>query len=137
MSIWDTIIAPVEHVIDKVIPDRAANDAAKAELERLRETDYAQQIADDVKVQVAGLEVVKAEAQGESWLQKNWRPITALVFVWLVVSYFYGLVAPNLSAALVLEIFGLIKICLGGYTIGRTGEKIAQVIPSIVTAVKR
>jgi len=131
LSIWETIIAPVEHIIDKVIPDKAANDAAKAQLEALKETDYAKQVEDDVKVQLAGLDVVKAEASGESWLQRNWRPMTALTFVWLVVSYWYGLRAANLSEALVLELFGIIKVCLGGYTVGRSVEKIAPAVAAI------
>ena len=137
MSIWETIVAPVTQIINKVIPDKAAQDAAKAKLEELKETDFAKQIEDDVKVQLAGLEVVKAEAQGESWLQRNWRPITALTLVWLVVSYFYGLVAPNLNVTLLMEVFGLVKICLGGYTVGRSAEKIATVVPDIITAVKK
>jgi hypothetical protein len=132
--IWDTIVKPITDIINKVIPDKAAQDAAKAQLETLRETDYAKQIEDDVRIQLAGLDVVKAEAQGESWLQRNWRPISALTFVWLVVSYWYGLRAEGLSEALVLELFGIIKVCLGGYTMGRTAEKIA---PAIIAAVKK
>jgi 1,4-dihydroxy-2-naphthoate octaprenyltransferase len=72
--------------------------------------------------------VIVAEAQSGSWLTRSWRPITMLTFLWLIVSYWYGWHAANLSDALVGELFTIIKIGLGGYVIGRSGEKIAPVI---------
>jgi Holin of 3TMs, for gene-transfer release len=133
MSIWDTIVAPIEHIIDKVIPDKAANDAAKAALEELRESDQAKQIEQDVQLQLAALSNVQAEEKGESWLQRNWRPIVALFLTGLVGSYWFGWTAPNLTPASIDDLFGLVKICLGGYYAGRSVEKIA---PHVVEAVK-
>lgn len=134
MSIWDSIVKPVTDIINKVVPDKAAQQAAIAQLEQLKETDYAKQVEDDVKVQLAGLDNVKAEASGQSWLQRNWRPMTALTFVGLVVAYWFGFTAPNLPPAEVDHLFSIIQVCLGGYTLGRTAEKI---VPGIVAAIKK
>lgn len=124
--IWDTAIALLKDALDRFVPDKTQAAQAKAALDQLREQEGAQEF-------LAGSEIVKAEAQGESWLQRNWRPMSALTFVWLVVSRWYGLTAPNISPAEYLELWAVVKICLGGYTIGRTAEKIA---PAVIQAVK-
>ncbi|NWO05552.1 MAG: hypothetical protein HLX50_07570 [Alteromonadaceae bacterium] len=71
-------------------------------------------------------QVVQAEAQGESWLQRNWRPLTMIWFSVLIGGYWFGYTPPNLSEAAVLSLFGLMKLGLGGYVIGRSAEKITQ-----------
>ena len=78
--------------------------------------------------------VVVAEAQGTSWLQRNWRPITMLVFTF-IVAWNYVL-APLLGYFFqgmpLLEIppgmWTLLQIGLGGYVVGRSGEKIANTL---------
>ena len=50
--------------------------------------------ADQVKAQAG---VVTAEATGESWLQRNWRPITMLSFVGLLFLYWFGVQPANVS----------------------------------------
>ena len=82
-------------------------------------------------LETAANENVKAEIQGNSWLQRNWRPISMLVFLGLIVARWFGYSAPNMSEAEILELWGIVKIGLGGYTIGRSVEKIA---PSVVSA---
>jgi len=65
-------------------------------------------------------DIVKAEAQGKSWLQRNWRPITMITFLVLVVFDCFGLLTFRLSG----EAWTLLQIGLGGYVVGRSGEKI-------------
>lgn len=74
-------------------------------------------------MQIQG-DVIKAEATGGSWLQRNWRPITMLTFLVLVVCDSFGWLEFRLSA----EAWTLLKIGLGGYVIGRSAEKIAPAI---------
>lgn len=69
----------------------------------------------------ARTKVILAEAQGGSWLQRNWRPITMITFLVLVVCDSFGLLAFRLAA----EAWSLLKIGLGGYVIGRSAEKVA------------
>lgn len=68
-------------------------------------------------------EIIKAEAGGESWLQRNWRPLTMLVFVGLVVAHWLGYTAENLSPAQVSDLMDIVKIGVGGYITSRGVEK--------------
>ena len=132
-----SIIDLVKDGLDRFIPDKSQAAQAKAVLDQLQASNQAQALADDIKVQLAGLAVVSDEAKGESWLQRNWRPLTALTFVVLVVAYWFGLNAPNLPATSVDELFGLVKLCLGGYTIGRTVEKAYPHAVAIAQSLKK
>ena len=70
-----------------------------------------------VREQSAG---VKSEAQG-NWLQRSWRPIVMLVCVLVLVSGIFtgsSLLADN------SRLWDLLEIGIGGYVIGRSGEKI-------------
>ena|SRR5579863_4708082 len=74
--------------------------------------------------------IIQAEAQGNGVLQRNWRPITMLVFLALVVADSLNWL-PNKLAP---QAWTLLQYGLGGYTIGRSVEKI---VPSIATALKK
>ncbi|MCB0749176.1 MAG: hypothetical protein KDC90_17070, partial [Ignavibacteriae bacterium] len=66
--------------------------------------------------------VIEAEAKGESWLQRNWRPIAMLTFLVLVICDSFGLLTFRLSE----EAWTLLQIGIGGYVVGRSGEKILK-----------
>lgn len=55
--------------------------------------------------------IITAEATGQSWLQRNWRPITMLVFLGLVVCNSFNWLANPLAD----EAWTLLQIGLGGY----------------------
>lgn len=132
--IWDLIVKPITDIINKVVPDKAAQDAAKAALEQLRESDDAKEIETQLQIQLAAMANIKAEAEGESWLQRNWRPIVALFFAGLVGAYWFGWSTPNMTQLTIDDLFSLVKMCLGGYTLGRSAEKIAPHISEAVQA---
>lgn len=67
--------------------------------------------------------IIVAEAQGGSFLQRNWRPITMLTFVGLIVCHWLGWTAPNLAESERLALLEIVKIGLGGYVVGRSVEK--------------
>ena len=73
--------------------------------------------------------IIVAEAQGQSWLQRSWRPITMLTFLCLVVADSFGWLANPLAG----EAWTLLQIGLGGYVAGRSLEKIT---PKIADALK-
>ena len=66
--------------------------------------------------------IITAEATGQSWKQRNWRPITMLTFLVLVVFDSFGWL-PN---PLAKEAWTLLQIGLGGYVAGRSVEKVAN-----------
>jgi len=76
----------------------------------------------------AAMQVVVAEAQGESWLQRNWRPLMMVWFGVLVGVYWFGFTPENLSEDSIESLFLLVQVGLGGYVVGRSGEKIAKVL---------
>ncbi len=70
--------------------------------------------------------IITAEATGHSWLQRNWRPITMLVFVALISATWLGWTPPGLDEELQKKLFDIVQIGIGGYIVGRSAEKIVQ-----------
>ncbi|WP_197053315.1 3TM-type holin [Litchfieldella xinjiangensis] len=76
--------------------------------------------------------VITAEANGESYLQRNWRPILMLVITAIVANNY--IIAPYLGAmfgsALTLDLperlWDLMTLGVGGYIGGRTIEKVTR-----------
>jgi len=72
--------------------------------------------------------IIMAEAQGQSWIQRNWRPITMLSFLVLVICDSFGLLAFRLAD----EAWTLLQIGLGGYVVGRSAEKIVPKVTDMM-----
>ena len=72
--------------------------------------------------------IIVAEAQGKSWLQRSWRPITMLTFLVLVVLDHTGLLAFRLAP----EAWTLLQLGLGGYVVGRSVEKSIHTLAPVV-----
>jgi hypothetical protein len=73
--------------------------------------------------------IVLAEAKSDSFLTSNWRPITMLTFLALVVADQTGLLAFRLAP----QAWTLLQIGLGGYVVGRSAEK---VVPTLMKSLK-
>lgn len=84
-------------------------------------------------IEKAAASIINTEASSKHWLAANWRPITMLVFVGLVVARWLGYAAEGMTEAEYLSIYDLIKIGLGGYVVGRSAEKI---VPAVMAARK-
>ncbi len=72
----------------------------------------------------AKAKIIHAEASSKHWLTANWRPITMLTFLVLVVGDSLGFLPNDLNE----EAWFLLEIGLGGYVVGRSGEKIAETL---------
>ncbi len=68
--------------------------------------------------------IIIAEAQGASWLQRNWRPITMMTFLVLVCLDSFGILPFRLAK----EAWTLLSIGLGGYVVGRSAEKVVGML---------
>ncbi len=117
-------------VAERVFPD-PAHELKRIELQQALQSAVLERTAE---IEKAAADVVRAEAQGQSWLQRAWRPITMLVFVALIVSRWLGWCAPNLGEAEALKLWDIVQLGLGGYVIGRSAEK---VLPVLVDAAKK
>ncbi len=114
------IVKLIGSVVDKAIPDRDQAEKIKAEL-------TAQALALESAELQGAVEIIKAEAGGESWLQRNWRPLVMMGLAGLVGAHWLGYTAPNLTEPQVLGLLGIVKVGLGGYVVGRSVEKTARI----------
>ena len=117
-------------VADRIFPD-PEHELKRIELQQALQAAVLERTSE---IERAAAEVVKAEAQGQSWLQRTWRPVTMLVFVALIVARWLGWSAPNLGEAEVLKLWDIVEIGLGGYVIGRSAEKI---LPELVSSLQK
>ncbi len=109
-------------VIDKAVPDAGQAEDLKAKITLA----LLQEGHDELQ---GAVDLIKAEEQGESPLQRNWRPILMLTIVAIVANNF--LIAPYLVAmglhapqlALPPELWNLMTLGVGGYIGGRSVEK--------------
>lgn len=117
-------------VAERVFPD-PAQELKRLELQQALQAAVLERTSE---IEKAAADVVKTEAQGQSWLQRTWRPITMLTFVALIVARWLGWSAPNLSEAEALKLWDIVEIGLGGYVIGRSAEK---VLPGLIDSMKK
>jgi hypothetical protein len=121
-------LAPIiGKVVGNLFPD--PTEKAKAEAEAMR-----QLLAHQSEIESAAAKIIQTEAASTHWLAANWRPLTMLVFVGLIVARWFGWAAPGLQEAEYLKLWSIVEFGLGGYVVGRSVEKVA---PSIAAAMKR
>ena len=127
------ILGPIlGDVVKRVLPhdkDKAA------EIERELQM---QLMMNSATVEKAAADVILAEAKSEHWITATWRPLLMLTITAIVAWNF--LFAPLLELAVALatgnqlplaidlpkELWMLLTIGVGGYVVGRSGEKIAN-----------
>lgn len=124
MDLIGSILGIVTPVINSIFP----NPEDKLKAQQMQNDITTALIAQQNVLVQSQAGIIMAEAQSGSWLARNWRPITMLVFVFLVVCHWFGLNASGISEAQYLSLFDLIKIGLGGYVVGRSAEKIASTV---------
>ena len=116
----DTILS----IVNKFVPDAKAQEEAKVAIER--------ELTKQMELQAG---IIRREAEYKGILGK-WRPITALVFVgMLVLHYLIYTIVPafivyfDINAMIPQdpgyssELMEVIKFCLGGYLMSRSVEK--------------
>lgn len=77
-------------------------------------------------IKIAQAEIIKAEAGGQSWLQRNWRPMVMIWFAVLISLIFFDKTPPGMEMEVQIALMDLLKIGLGGYVIGQSAEVIAD-----------
>ncbi len=122
IGLISSLLPVVGNVLDRVLPDTVEKDKVKAELQ-------AQMLQHSASIEKAAADVVVAEAKGESWLQRNWRPVTMMSFVTIVVNNYimvpwlnvFGL--PAVALDIPPDMWSLLQIGIGGYIVSRGAEK--------------
>jgi Holin of 3TMs, for gene-transfer release len=71
--------------------------------------------------------IVEAEVKGESWLQRNWRPILMLICVFILFNNYVLVPYFNIPMTVMDDhIWNLMEVGIGGYVAGRSLEKISE-----------
>jgi len=107
-------------IIDKIWPDAGESERNKMAL-----------ILTQFSAQA---NIIQAEVASGGVLARNWRPLLMLVFGGLIVARWFGYAAPDITPAEYIELWGIVKLGIGGYVVGRSAEKIA---PGIMSAFKK
>lgn len=112
-------------IIDKSIKDPDLSLKLKHEI-------TSQMLSADSEAVKAASSVTIAEVQGESWLQRNWRPMLMIWFSILIGAYWFGFVPSNMPVSVIDQLFTLVQIGVGGYVVGRSAEKVtSQLAPAL------
>ena len=80
----------------------------------------------ELELQKMQTEIIIAEAKG-NWMQRSWRPILMLAFGFIVI--YVKFIAPLFDLRIPVlenEFWNLLQLGIGGYVIGRTGEKMMK-----------
>lgn len=121
-AIGGPIIKGIFGTVDQLVEDKDLAAKIKSDLQT--------KVLDIMQIEIkAASNIIMAEINSDSWLAKNWRPLTMMIFVAIIANNY--LIYPYLSlfwsVAPKLEIppdmWGLLKIGLGGYVVGRSVEK--------------
>lgn len=129
------LFKPAAEIIDNLHTSQEEKAQAQVALLEAQSGILARVLDYEASITAQQAKVVVAEAQGQSWLQRNWRPMLMCTFGFIVLWNF--VVAPLISAAtgeavIMLELppgmWSLLQIGVGGYIVGRSGEKISQTI---------
>ncbi|RUM32670.1 MAG: hypothetical protein DSY42_00490 [Aquifex sp.] len=123
LSLVGTLAPIIAEVIKKYIH-------SKEEAEKIEKEITLELLKRENQLRELQAQIVKAEIQGKSWLQRNWRPLLMLTFI-LILFNNYVLV-PYLSMftdkVKILEFppefWNLLIVGVGGYIAGRSLEKI-------------
>ncbi|SDI28134.1 Holin of 3TMs, for gene-transfer release [Vreelandella titanicae] len=118
----NSLVGPLFGVVDQMVTD-------KDEANRLKQEIQSQLIESENSIVKAQMQIILAEAGGESWAQRNWRPVLMLVIVAVIANNY--LIAPYLGAmfgvGLMLDLpeslWDLMTLGVGGYVAGRSVEK--------------
>lgn len=104
-------------IVDKAVEDKDQASAIKAKLNELA-------VTGGMKELEAAAKIIVAEAQGDSWLQRNWRPLLMVMFGTIIANNY--LVVPIFNtppADIPPDMWDLLKLGVGGYVVGRSAEK--------------
>ncbi len=104
-------------VIDKAVEDKDEAARIKARLQEMM-------LSGQMKEIEAAASIIVAEAKGDSWLQRSWRPLLMCLFGIIIANNY--LVVPLFgtpAAEIPPDMWDLLKLGVGGYVLGRSVEK--------------
>ena len=82
--------------------------------------------------------IIESEAKGESWLQRNWRPMLMCICMFIIFSNYVLVPFFKIPPAILDDhIWNLMEMGTGGYVVGRSLEKISENLGPVLYNVKK
>jgi hypothetical protein len=124
LSAFAPLLNTIFKTIEKSIPDKDLQEKLKADLNMQLLTSGTEELK-------ASAKIIEAEAKS-NWYVSGWRP-TLMYLLILIVAWNYILspilfliIKVKTQVELPSDVWTLLTVGLGGYTIGRSGESIAR-----------
>ena len=125
------VVGGVTNIIDQKVEDKDLKNQLKAELTETilnqNHSEFETQIKEQTKI-------VLAEANSQSWLASNWRPMLMVLFGLIVANNYIifpymNMFVPEKAVLLPVpaQLWDLLKLGIGGYVVGRSAEKVVKV----------
>ncbi len=130
LSFISAAISPVTELIDNLHTSDEERETLRIKFVSLQNEITTKVIALESQLIAAKSSIIVAEANSQSSIARNWRPITMLTFLMLVVLDSFGWLPSPLAP----EAWTLLQLGLGGYVVGRTLEK---TVPTVANMVKK
>ena len=111
------VINGLFNAVDQAVEDKDEANRIKAKLQEMVLTGQMKEIEEAASV-------IRSEATGESWLQRNWRPMLMCLFGVIVANNY--IVVPLFGTPMTdipPDMWDLLKLGIGGYVVGRSVEK--------------
>lgn len=118
----DKVVDSVADGLDGLFTSDEERLKAKNMLEKIRNELKTTLITSFIELTKAQKDIIIAETQGESWLQRNWRPATMALFAYIIANEY--IIAPYVSVfwgvdlqpkAIDPEMWKLLTLGMGGY----------------------
>ena len=124
LTAFAPLLTTIFKTVDKAIPDKDLAEKLKAEMNM-------QLMQSGTEEMKASAKIIEAEAKS-NWYVSGWRP-TLMYLLILIVAWNY-ILSPILFLVLKVktqvelpsDVWTLLTVGLGGYTLGRSGEQIAR-----------
>lgn len=132
------LLGGVKDIIGMFHTDPALQLAATQKLAELESSFREKQLAAESEFTTQQANVVIAEAKSDSWLAKNWRPVTMLTFVFIIVWNYIvvGTVGAFYTQVhtipIPVDMWDLLKLGIGGYIGARTVEKVTDTVSTML-----
>lgn len=140
MSVLTTIFGFVSNIIQPVVDlvdNLHTSDEEKLELKNklveLENAMHTKILEYETKLLDAQSNIIQTEAKSDSWLTKTWRPLMMVFFAALLGMYWFDVTPTNLTQDTIDNLFGLLKIGIGGYIISRSAQ---DIIPKVINKFK-
>ena len=119
------LLSALFKTVDKVVDSKEEKEKIKAKIQE-------QALAGEMKELSTAADIILAESKSESWIARSWRPLLMMIAILIIANNYLFVPYANafFNFGIVLELpdalWTLLTIGVGGYTLGRSSEKVAE-----------